>query len=199
MKGHMSNENNPAKNNLAYLNPTQQNRRFSYALVDAVSDGEATQLIGADGETVAVSGTLAKLPTLEVGDWVQVMEAQSGAYIVKPIEITPSDTISEEEMSADGWYEYFVYPVMRDISIDVVCSGWIVCGNHEKYIHLSAEAFSIRSRDGHLLHFVRDKDAMRIRSDSGKARIRMESVNIRTTNLSIRLNTPTVDSLVQES
>ncbi len=198
MKGPMSNENNPTKNNVAYLNPTQKNRRIGYALVEAVSDGEATQLIGADGETMAVSGTLGKLPALEVGDWVQVLETEFGACIVKPIEITPSDTISERETSVDGWHEYFVYPVMRDISIDVVCSGWIVCGNHEKYIHLSAEAFSLRDRDGHLLHFVRDSGAMMIRSDNGRIRIRMESVTIGATNLSIRLNTPTAGSDAQQ-
>lgn len=186
MKRTMSNENNPAKDNVADLNPTQQHRRFSYALVEAVADGEATQLIGANGDAMAVSGTLGHLPRLQVGTWVQVMETDFGVTIVKPIEIMPNDTLDKDGTVACGWHEYFAYPVMCDISIDVVCTGWILCGNHEKYIHLSADAFSLRDRDGHLLHFVQDNDAMRIRSDNGKLRIRMESVTIRAKNLSIR-------------
>ena len=182
----MSNENDPAKDNVAYLNPIQLNRRLSYALIDAVADGVATRLMGADGKTMDVSGTLGHPPRLEVGTWVQVMETDFGVTVVKPIEITPNDTLDKDGTVADGWHEYFDFPVMRDISIDVVCSGWILCGNREKYIHLSANAFSLRDRDGHLLHFEKDNDAMRIRSDNNKIRIRMESVTIRARNFSCK-------------
>jgi hypothetical protein len=182
----MGNDKRQDKDNVVYLNPIQKIRRLGYAQVAEAADGEATCLVGADGDAIAVLGRLGNLPALEVGDWVQVLETTFGASIVMRIEVTRYGAAGKNGVEADSWHEYFTFPAMRDISIKVVWSGWIMHAHDEKYILLEAEAFTLKDQDNRLMHFVKDNGAMGIRSDNGKVTIRMESVIISARRLCIK-------------